>query len=390
VSQFTYSSGGAVLGTAGAESIFRDFPNAPLAGTWYPAALANSLAGTDLGGVGLGHEEIYAQFNLDIDNGTCLSGITGWYYGTDPVADPPPADTIPLLPVVFHELAHGLGFQTFTNTATGGFNGGLPDIWASFLADAVTGTTWRDMATNSERQASAISDPNLIWTGPNVTANLSVFLDPAPSLIINSPESIAGQSLAKRATFGGSIVAPGVTGDVVAALPADGCVSITNPEEITGNIALIDRGACTFTVKVANAEAAGAVAVIVANNVPTGLPSMAGADPNITIPSYGVLQSVGASIRDELVSGAVNVTLGFGTELSATNGGFIRMYAPNPRQQLYSVSHFTLDAFPSLFMAPNFDLSRFGEADLAISLFRDIGWSTNPTPDDRIFFDGFE
>jgi hypothetical protein len=35
-------------------------------------------------------------------------------------------------------------------------------------------------------------------------------------------------------------------------------------------------------------------------------------------------------------------------------------------------------------------MSRFGEADLAISLFRDIGWSTNPAPDDRIFFDGFD
>ena len=37
-----------VLGSAGALAAFRDFPNAPLPGTWYHAALANKLAGVDL------------------------------------------------------------------------------------------------------------------------------------------------------------------------------------------------------------------------------------------------------------------------------------------------------------------------------------------------------
>src|SRR5437773_1660297 len=35
----------AVLGQAGAAGIFKDFPNAPVAGTWYAAALANALSG---------------------------------------------------------------------------------------------------------------------------------------------------------------------------------------------------------------------------------------------------------------------------------------------------------------------------------------------------------
>src|SRR5947208_9416561 len=38
----------AVLGQAGAAGIFKDFPNAPVAGTWYAAALANALSGVDL------------------------------------------------------------------------------------------------------------------------------------------------------------------------------------------------------------------------------------------------------------------------------------------------------------------------------------------------------
>src|SRR5436190_4344128 len=45
--QFT-SLGPGVLGSAGPRYVVRDFPNAPLAGTWYHAALANKLAGVDL------------------------------------------------------------------------------------------------------------------------------------------------------------------------------------------------------------------------------------------------------------------------------------------------------------------------------------------------------
>src|ERR1041384_2033996 len=42
----TASSG--TLGAAGTVSIFRNFPNAPQTNTWYPGALANALAGSDL------------------------------------------------------------------------------------------------------------------------------------------------------------------------------------------------------------------------------------------------------------------------------------------------------------------------------------------------------
>ena len=38
----------AVLGSAGATSVWRDFPNVPLANTWYSTALANKLAGVQL------------------------------------------------------------------------------------------------------------------------------------------------------------------------------------------------------------------------------------------------------------------------------------------------------------------------------------------------------
>ena len=88
----TCSGTSAVLGSAGAVSVFRDFPNAPRPQTWYSVALANAIAGTDLNGTGASQEEINSQFNVDIDNGTCLTGVAGWYYGTNPTLDPPPAN----------------------------------------------------------------------------------------------------------------------------------------------------------------------------------------------------------------------------------------------------------------------------------------------------------
>lgn len=387
----TCSGTSAVLGSAGAVTVHQNFANAPVANTWYSAALANNLAGSDLGGTAAGQEEINSQFNVSIDTGTCLNGAVGWYYGTDPVADVPPANRVALLPVVFHELAHGLGFQTFTSGATGAFLNGTPDIWTNFLADVATGTTWRNMASDATRAASAISDPNLVWTGPRVTADQASFLGAAPNLIINAPASIAGSSVAQPAAFGPAVTPPGVTDDVVAALPADGCTALTNAAAVAGNFALIDRGTCNFTVKVANAQAAGATGVIIANNAATGLPGMGGADPTITIPSYGVLQSVGTAIRGALATQTVNATLGFGSTLSGTNGGFVRMHAPNPLVQGSSVSHFTVDAFPNLLMEPSLNSTIFDEVDLTLSLFRDIGWRAVGDPaQDPVFANGFE
>ena len=57
--------------------------------------------------------------------------------------------------------------------------------------------------------------------------------------------------------------------------PANGCSAITN--NITGQIALIARGTCTFSTKIRNAQNAGAAGVIVYNNV-LGDPTAMGQD----------------------------------------------------------------------------------------------------------------
>jgi hypothetical protein len=164
----------AVLASAGPSQVFRDFNSAPLAQTYYPVALANSLAGTDLSA----SHDIDATFNVDIDNNNnCVNGYN-WYYGID---DNKPSNTFELLSVVVHELGHGLGFLTFVDTSTGEkFRPGprpqaYNDHFMVHLEDHSLGMQWSDTnMSNSQRQASAIDTADLHWTGSNVTSKLSL------------------------------------------------------------------------------------------------------------------------------------------------------------------------------------------------------------------------
>lgn len=74
----------------------------------------------------------------------------------------------------------------------------------------------------------------------------------------------------------------------------DGCAAYP-AGTFAGSIALVRRGTCAFTIKVANAAAAGAVTVVIANNTAGGItPSVPGA----TLPTFGIPQADGLALRD--------------------------------------------------------------------------------------------
>ena len=92
----------------------------------------------------------------------------------------------------------------------------------------------------------------------------------------------------------------------------DGCQSAVNIDELVGKIAIIDRGACAFTTKVLNAQAAGAVGAIIVNNVDDGRPApMGGQDATVTIASQGLSFQDGKTIYDiiDADDGSVEVEL---------------------------------------------------------------------------------
>ena len=135
----------------------------------------------------------------------------------------------------------------------------------------------------------------------------------ASSLTVNAPAVIAGDYLSIGAAFGPAVTSP-ITNDVVlvqdgTAPVNDGCETILNAGALEGKIAVFDRGLCTFVAKVEAAQNAGAIAVIVINNV-AGDPISMGGTANTTIPAVMISQADGALIKAQLAEGqSVNVTL---------------------------------------------------------------------------------
>jgi len=374
-----------VLGAAGALTIFRDFPGPSFPNTWYAAALANELSGVDLGGSqpdpGLlappYNDEIVSYFNSELGSEGCLEG-SGWYYGLD---NNNPPGTIDFLAVLLHEVAHGLGFQNFADDASGQNYLGYPDQWSRFQRDnALVGKHW-DQMIDIERAYSATNGPNLVWTGPAVTAEAPNVLGPSRVILVNAPADIAGAELAYgTASFGPAVPPVGLTGDVVLVndgvnAASDACEPIVN--DVVGKIALIDRGTCAFVVKAQNAEAAGAIGVIVANNVAGATPIGLGGSGPVGISTVSVTLDGGQLLR---MFGGTSVTVGApasdGSLAGADQFGLVKLYAPYPVAPGSSVSHFDVTASPNLLMEPsiNSDLTPATDVDLTDDLLNDIGW----------------
>ena len=77
---------------------------------------------------------------------------------------------------------------------------------------------------------------------------------------------------------------------------SDGCTSVD--PAAAGSVAIIDRGGCVFSQKVANAKAAGAIGVVIINNVagdPTAMARTAGFDDDL--PAVMISKNDGAALR---------------------------------------------------------------------------------------------
>ncbi|MCE9573912.1 MAG: myxosortase-dependent M36 family metallopeptidase [Deltaproteobacteria bacterium] len=106
----------------------------------------------------------------------------------------------------------------------------------------------------------------------------------------------------------GNFNLPGNT-PIVRAVPADGCTALTGT--YTGQIVLIDRGTCGFSVKGGTAQAAGAAGVIIANVASSGSPTVA---PNMaltagqtppTLPALSLNLADGNTLRTAVAAGPV-------------------------------------------------------------------------------------
>jgi hypothetical protein len=387
------SATSAVLGSAGPIQVFSDHANAPLTGTWYAVALANKQAGSDQAPPSQGgSDDIRARFNSRIGTSGCLAS-SGWYYGLDGNS----GSNTSLVDVLLHEFGHGLGFLSLVNDNTGEVFFEQPDAWTYFLFDDATRRRWLDMSP-TERRVSTTNFRRVTWLGPHVTAAAPAFLAAgSPTLRVNAPASLAGNLPVGTAIFGAALSTAGVTANVVLAQDpsdtigpstSDGCAAFTNAAAVAGRIALIDRGSCDFIIKVRNAQTAGAVGAIIANNQPTGVVDMSGTDNTVVIPAVSVSQVDGVTLRGPGIS--ATILLDATRRMGTGDGGRVLVFTPSPVDPGSSVSHFDRSATPNLLMEPNINDDIDLELDLTLPLLEDIGWGATPDADADGVSDGLD
>ncbi len=175
------------------------------------------------------------------------------------------------------------------NMSLGGGVSGPHDL----LADAVDATVNAGVvaavaAGNSGPGDSTVSSPgnapNALTAGASTNPHFT-------GIPVTVGSSTFGAALGDFNNFGV------VTADYTVTSPANGCTTITT--SLSGKIALINRGVCTFTTKIRNAQAAGAIGVLVVNSV-AGDPIAMGHDgtsPFPTIPAAMLSKNEGNSIK---------------------------------------------------------------------------------------------
>jgi PA domain/HYR domain len=131
----------------------------------------------------------------------------------------------------------------------------------------------------------------------------------AGTLFVLSPTSTAGTYTTGYASFGPS--AFDVTGALALANPVGACSPLANAADVAGKITLVDRGVCEFAMKAHNAQEAGVLAVVVANNVDGPAPDMAPTTiaPPVGIPTVSVTRALGDQLKAALLAEPVTVRL---------------------------------------------------------------------------------
>ncbi|HEU0031082.1 MAG TPA: M36 family metallopeptidase [Kofleriaceae bacterium] len=190
---------------------------------------------------------------------------------------------------VIHDRLYTVGFNEAAgnfqaNNFSRGGRGGDP-----VNAEAQDGGGLDNANFSTPRDGSSPRMQMYLWSGSGPTAELTV----------NGTNFAAFQS-----SFGPALDATGKSGALAlvndgTGTTSDGCETIP-AGSLSGMVAVVDRGTCNFTVKVKNAQLAGAVAVVIANNQATEPFGPGGTDATVTIPSAMVSQADGATLKTQL------------------------------------------------------------------------------------------
>ncbi|MBI2765870.1 MAG: hypothetical protein HYX53_08165, partial [Chloroflexi bacterium] len=144
--------GPGVLGQAGPTNLVANFSGAPQANTYYPIALAEAIAGTNLNG---STAEISASFS---------SSFSNWYFGTDGAT---PSGKYDFESVVMHEVGHGLGMIGFYSYSGGTGSYQVLSPFDRYIVNGANQVLASTYANNSTALGSQLVSNNLFVNGTN-------------------------------------------------------------------------------------------------------------------------------------------------------------------------------------------------------------------------------
>ena len=213
---------------------------------------------------------------------------------------------------------------------------GFNELNGNFQANNYTrGGSENDYVVADVQDSSSINNANFSTPVDGTSGRMQMFLwnnVPSSLLTITSPTTLAGNYAVRGNAFTlGNIALPvtplGITQNLVlfndaAGDPNDGCSAATNAAQLNGKIAVIRRSSsCTSINRVLAAQNAGAIAVIVVNDV-NGNFTMTGSSNLITIPAVSISQTDGEAIMTALFSGSVSGKLSGPAPFIAADGSF--------------------------------------------------------------------
>ena len=243
------------------------------------------------GGASLNFNFPYTPYATPITNQD--ASLTNLFYDNNAIHDY-------LYPFGFTELAGNFQQNNYAN-------GGQGSDYV--LAEGFDGSGTNNANFSTPPDGASGRMQMYLFTGTTASCtNLNI-----TSTTFNGPMNIGTATFSPAASVTANVI---LINDNVGTV-TDGCTAITN--NISGKIALIDRGTCSFIIKAQAALAAGAVGVIIANNTTGAANAMTGT-PVLSIPSISISQADGVILKNALIAGNVIATINTCTTSNQIDG----------------------------------------------------------------------
>lgn len=258
-----------------------------------PAGWLGSAAQTS---INISGNNVRSYLDADANNAADSGGsavIDGSFLATADLTQPPSTTSNRAVAVqnlfYLNNVTHDRLYKHGFNEANGNFQvnnfgkGGAGNDPVNAEAQDGSGTDNANFATPSDGSAPRMQ--MYLWSGTTPDGQVT-----ASGVNYGAYSSAFGAALTAGGTSGALALYNDGTG-----VASDACeLSVAS---LTGKVAVVDRGTCDFVVKVLNAQKAGAIAVIIANNVDGNAFGPGGSSKLIKIPSGMVTKADGATLK---------------------------------------------------------------------------------------------